>query len=170
MKQIYLLRHAKSSWEDLDLEDKERHLASRGKKQIKALREYFHYSRIAINLALVSPAERTKKTYQLLRKDVLRLPKPDYRTPLYEAEWEDLLFLIHGIENSINSVIIVGHNPGLENLANVLLFGHSEPSRFKKFPTASFLGLQCSGDSWKGVESGTCQLEHFWIPGALGKE
>ncbi len=170
MKSIYLLRHAKSSWEDLDLEDKERPLAPRGKKQIKVLREYLHHSRTAIELALVSPAERTKRTYQILRKELLRLPKPDYRGVLYEAEWEDLLFLLQGTPESLNSVLVVGHNPGLENLANVLLFGHSEPSRFKKFPTASFLGLTCSGSSWKNLQSGTCQLEFFWIPGAIGKE
>ncbi|MDF3818564.1 histidine phosphatase family protein [Leptospira sp. 96542] len=170
MKQIYILRHAKSDWDSPYDSDMERGLSHRGKTQTKALRNYLKESGFEFDLALVSPAERTKRTYANLRKEVLRLPKPDFRDSLYESEKEDLLFLLHGLSPSVRSVCIVGHNPGLEDLANGLLFGENLGNRFQKFPTASFLGLSFSEDSWKDIDWGTCKLSVFWIPGSIGKE
>ena len=170
MKHIYLLRHAKSEWDEPFQKDEERGLSERGKKQTKALRSFLLDFGINVDSVLVSPAERALKTYQNLRKEILRLPKPDIRDSIYEAEEEDLLFLLHGIPNTVRSVMIVGHNPGLENFASSLLYGQSTPSRFHKFPTASFLGLSYSGEDWKNLDWGTCHLQVFWIPGHLGKE
>ncbi|TGN19831.1 SixA phosphatase family protein [Leptospira idonii] len=170
MKHIYLLRHAKSEWDEPYQTDEERGLAERGKKQTKALRSFLHDYEIDVDLAFVSPAERTKRTYQALRKEILRLPKPDFKEAIYEAEEDDLLFLLHGVPDSVRSVMIVGHNPGLESFANAALYGAPDPSRFHKFPTASFLGLTCDKDSWKELTWGSCLLNVFWIPGRLGKE
>ncbi|MBM9592608.1 histidine phosphatase family protein [Leptospira sp. 201903075] len=170
MKQIYLLRHAKSEWDEPYDSDLERSLSRRGKEQSKALREYLKESRFEFDQCLVSPAERTQKTYASLRKEILRFPKPDLREAIYDADKEDLLFLLHGLSPSVRSVCLVGHNPGLEELGSALLFGETSPTKFQKFPTASFLGLSFSEESWKDLSWGNCQLAVFWIPGQIGKE
>lgn len=170
MKTIYLLRHAKSDWDEPYETDKERSLSTRGKHQTKALREYLRESGFEFDLSFVSPAERTKRTYHNLRKEILRLPKPDYRDSLYDSDKEDLLFLLHGLTKDIKSVCLVGHNPGLEDFATELLFGESSHSRFHKFPTAAFLGLSFPLDNWKELGPGTCKLVVYWIPGMIGKE
>ncbi|TGL23808.1 phosphohistidine phosphatase [Leptospira yanagawae] len=170
MKHIYLLRHGKSEW-DLPYEtDLERTLSRRGKEQSKALREYLKESRFEFDQCLVSPSERTLKTYSSLRKEILRFPKPEIRENLYDADKEDLLFVLHGLPSSTRSVCLVGHNPGLEELGSSLVLGEKEKSLFQKFPTASFLGLSFSEDSWKNLSWGSCQLVVFWIPGQIGKE
>ncbi|MCW7468806.1 SixA phosphatase family protein [Leptospira kanakyensis] len=170
MKHIYLLRHAKSEWDEPYDSDLERSLSKRGKEQAKALREYLKESRFEFDQCLVSPAERTLKTYASLRKEILRFPKPDLREAIYDADKEDLLFLLHGLSPSVRSVCLVGHNPGLEELGSALLFGESSHTKFQKFPTASFLGLSFSNESWKDLSWGSCQLAVFWIPGQIGKE
>lgn len=170
MKHIYLLRHAKSEWDEPYETDLDRSLSRRGKEQSKALREYLKESRFEFDQCLVSPAERTLKTYASLRKEILRFPKPDLREAIYDADKEDLLFLLHGLSPSVRSVCLVGHNPGLEELGSALLFGESSHTKFQKFPTASFLGLSFSNESWKDLSWGSCQLAVFWIPGQIGKE
>jgi|JI8StandDraft_1071087.scaffolds.fasta_scaffold01147_7 phosphohistidine phosphatase len=170
MKQIFLLRHAKSDWDEPFLSDEKRGLSERGKKQTKALRSFLLDYQLDIDAAFVSPAIRAERTYATLRKEILRLPKPEVRDSIYEAAGEDLLFLCHGIPDSIHSALIVGHNPGLDEFANGLLFGNTEPSRLQKFPTASFIGLTFAGESWKELSWGTARLKVFWIPGRIGKE
>lgn len=170
MKHIYFLRHAKSEWEEPYDTDEERTLSYRGKQQSKALREYLKESRFEFDICLVSPAERTKRTYQSLRKDILSLPKPEYRESLYDAEKEDILFLLHGLPSGVRSCCLVGHNPGLEELATELLFGETNHSRFHKFPTAAFLGLSFPSENWKDLSPGTCKLVVYWIPGMIGRE
>lgn len=170
MKQIYLLRHAKSEWDEPYDTDLERSLSRRGKEQSKALRDYLKESRFEFDQCYVSPAERTLKTYATLRKEILRFPKPELRESIYDSDKEDLLFLLQGLSPSVRSVCLVGHNPGLEDLGSSLLFGETEFSRFQKFPTASFLGLSFSEVSWKNLSWGSCQLAVFWIPGQIGKE
>ncbi|MBM9592560.1 histidine phosphatase family protein [Leptospira sp. 201903075] len=170
MKQIYLLRHAKSEWDEPYDSDLERSLSRRGKEQSKALREYLKESRVEFFQCFVSPAERAQKTNAALGKENLRLPKTDVREASYGGDKEDLLFLLHGLSPSVRSVCLVGHNPGLEELGSALLFGETSPTKFQKFPTASFLGLSFSEESWKDLSWGNCQLAVFWIPGQIGKE
>ncbi len=170
MKQIYLLRHAKSEWDEPYTTDEERGISDRGKKQLKALKSFLIDYQLDIDAAYVSPATRTEKTYSSLRKDILRLPKPIFNESIYESDGEDLLFLCQGIPSSIHSALIIGHNPGLEEFSNGLLFGSMEPSRLQKFPTCAFMGLTFAGDDWKELAWGTARLKTFWIPGKIGKE
>lgn len=170
MKHIYLLRHAKSEWDEPYLTDEKRGLSERGRKQVKALRSYLLDYQLDIDATYISPATRTEKTYSFLRKEFLRLPRPESNGSIYEAGGEDLLFLCQGIPNNIHSAMIVGHNPGLEEFANGLLFGNTEPSRLQKFPTAGFMGLTFAGENWKELAWGTARLKVFWIPGKIGKE
>ena len=120
-------------------------------------------------MALVSQAVRAEKTYHHLRKEILRLPKPDVIPSIYESDAEDLLFLCQGIPNTVRSILIVGHNPGLENFASGLLFGNPEASCFTKFPTASLLGVNSECENWKDISFGKSKLKVFWIPGQIGK-
>ena len=141
MKHIYLLRHAKSDWSEPFESDEKRGLSERGKKQIKALRHFLQDYQLDVDMALVSQAVRAEKTYHHLRKEILRLPKPDVIPSIYESDAEDLLFLCQGIPNTVRSILIVGHNPGLEDLALMLVpdvKGDAlRDSLEMKFPTAS---------------------------------
>lgn len=170
MKKLYLIRHAKSSWDFETLPDRERPLAKRGHSQIRFLKKFIQKFEWRVDQVLVSPSKRTESTYKIIQKGNPSLPDPVYRQELYETDWKEILKLLQNEKEENQSIAVVGHNPGLENLARFLLTSSDNLSLFSKFPTSSFLGLHFSKNSWAELSAGTCQLEVFWIPGNLGKQ
>lgn len=91
----------------------------------------------------------------------------NFVSSLYEAEGSELLELLRKLEYDLDNVLIVGHNPGLENLAERLIFGTKETfseSLFLKFPTSGFLSLVLNSTDWKDCGVVPCQMQRFWIP------
>ena len=125
-RQLLLLRHAKSSWEDPALADHERPLAKRGRKAAVALRRFMKAEKLAPELVLVSTARRTQETLEALQP-WRRPPQVENLAALYDAPASSLLELLRAVKPSVRSVLLIGHNPGLKGLATLLAGGEASP-------------------------------------------
>ena len=141
MSRLYLLRHAKSSWKDASLDDHDRPLAPRGKRASKAIGRYLRDHDIEPELVLCSSAKRARQTLERLGPAGL---DARIEPELYGAGSHDLLMRLRAVPADVASVLLIGHNPGMQDLAR-LLAGLDD-----KFPTAALATLECDG--WRTLE------------------
>lgn len=165
-KHLYLLRHAKSSWAEDGLDDHARPLAPRGEDAVERLRRHVRRAGITPALVLCSSARRTVMTLEgiarALRKDVETVIDDD----LYAASAGRLLSRLRQVPDAVSSVMLIGHNPGLEDLADLLVGAGDEAPRARmaaKFPTAALATLRIGG-SWGDLAPGAATLEAFVVP------
>jgi phosphohistidine phosphatase len=141
VSRLYLLRHAKSSWKDERLDDHDRPLAPRGKRASKAIGRYLRDHDIEPELVLCSSAKRARQTLERLGPaGVDARVEPE----LYAAGAHDLLERLRAVPDDVASVMLIGHNPGMQQLAS-LLGGLDD-----KFPTAALATFDC--DAWSTLE------------------
>ncbi|MGL4205325.1 MAG: SixA phosphatase family protein [Aeromonadaceae bacterium] len=156
MKQLTLIRHAKSSWKVMDLEDSWRPLAARGYLQLRALVPHLPASA----LWLVSPAVRTYATAHVLRR-MAGLPMTglilDER--LYESSGKGLLSLLATLSEQDNQVLMVAHSPGLDELVGLLC-----PSESVRFTTGNLVSLELDIASWAECRIGCGRLQLHLVP------
>ncbi len=121
MKELFLVRHAKSSWEDPTLSDFDRPLNRRGKEDAPFMGEHLRHLGVKPDLILSSPARRAKKTAKIMAEK-LGYPKDkiEWVELIYEATPQALLYLVCQLPDDAKHVVIVGHNPGLTMLSNIL--------------------------------------------------
>ena len=140
MKTLYLLRHAKSSWDDPSLDDFDRPLSKRGRKAAPLIGRYMAEHGWQPDLALISPAVRARNTWELVSAELRAPVETRFEPTIYMAEPDALLALLRETD-TLRSVILVGHNPGLEQLAAILAGPGSDPQArarmAEKFPTAA---------------------------------
>jgi phosphohistidine phosphatase len=120
MLTLYLLRHAKSSWDDASQQDFERPLNNRGRKACAVIGEVIEEKGIGFDLVLVSTALRTRQTIELVKERAKLRGDVRYDERIYEATVSQLLEVISQVDNDRKSVLLVGHNPGLEGLLTLL--------------------------------------------------
>jgi len=171
MLTLTLLRHAKSDWTDDTLDDFDRPLAPRGIKAASVIGRELKKRGPAINLVLCSPATRTTETLDLVLPELTPdTPELTYIDGLYHAQPEHLWEHIINRAVSARHVLVVGHNPGLHQLAQVLA-RESTPADSAalatKFPTAAFAQFQFASDNWKELETNSGQLAQFTTPRSL---
>jgi len=170
MKLLYLLRHAKSSWDGPDLADFDRPLNKRGRKAAKLMAEYFRDNGIAPAAVVCSPAKRTKETLKHLLP-VLGGVEVVYDRRVYEASYQTLLQCLADLPAEISSALLVGHNPGIERLALYLMndLGHGPgAARMQdKYPTGSLAILSVPSDDWTDLKVGSGRLDDFIRPADL---
>lgn len=128
MKTLYLLRHAKSSWADATMADFDRPLNERGKRAAETIGKYLNSNDITPELILCSPALRTRETLALVTKAAEWNTEVRYDERIYEASSSRLAEVISEIENDRNTVMLIGHNPGLEELLLLLTGQRQEMS------------------------------------------
>lgn len=143
MKILFVLRHAKSSWKDSTLQDFERPLNGRGRKAAELMGEYIKKQEIALDLVLSSPAVRARETVELALKAAKLKVELRYDQRIYEAGPVRLLEVISQIEDDKDSVLLVGHNPGLEELIQVVT-GQQE-----KMTTANLAKIVFGTTKWR---------------------
>ena len=146
MKTLFLMRHAKSSWDDDDLRDVDRPLAPRGMRDARKMGKRLAKRDKKIDLILSSPAVRARATAQLLAKKLGYKPKKiivDDR--LYAATERDLLAVIRALDNKLRRVILVGHNPELTALARRF------SSDITQLPTSAIAEFKFDTRSWSDV-------------------
>ncbi|EQA45246.1 histidine phosphatase superfamily (branch 1) domain protein [Leptospira broomii serovar Hurstbridge str. 5399] len=163
---IHLIRHSKSDWDSHFSRDEERPLSNRGRKNAKMLRNYLSEISFSVSEAIVSPSERTKETFRILSKLGSFYKEFRYSKEIYEADGSELLEILRSSGSDMESVLFIGHNPGLESLAETLIFKSEArtSSLFVKFPTSAFLSLVLDSDDWKDCGKIPCQIQRFWIP------
>lgn len=173
MKRIYLLRHAKSSWEDVGMDDFQRPLNPRGRKAAKRMGRFFKERGIRPAMILCSAALRTRSTFEILEHHLEGVPV-SFEDGLYEATRGDLLHRLQRLDGHLTSVLMIGHNPGLEKLALGLSGGHGEAAAVErldqKYPTGALAVLETTVPHWPELDTGTCRLVDFIRPKDLDPE
>lgn len=147
MKQLILVRHAKSSWQQPELDDFERPLNHRGERDAPVMGERLARSGLRPELILSSPARRARATAEVLADRLGLAPaQVRFEAGIYEAAPEDLLRLIRSREESLGRLLLVGHNPGLLELGQLLA-----PEAPDRFPTCAVLALAFEVASWRQI-------------------
>lgn len=166
---IYLLRHLKSSWDEPGLADRDRPLAPRGRKAGKKLARHLREAGVRPELVLCSPAVRTRETLAAVRS-ALGKPETRFLPELYAAAHDELLAALRGVEPGVRSVLLVGHNPGLHDLALALAGRGDEESceRLReKLPTGALVTLSFRAGSWIELMAGSGRLLDYVVPREL---
>lgn len=142
MKTLFLLRHAKSSWKDESLPDFERPLNRRGKEAAENIGRYLKHELIVPELVVSSPATRTRETVERVAKVTKWSTEVRFDQRIYEAGGLRLLEVVSQIENDRHTALLVGHNPGLEELL-MLLTGVTE-----QLATAALAKIEIKTSKW----------------------
>jgi phosphohistidine phosphatase len=165
MRTLYLLRHAKSSWDDPALADHERPLAPRGRRDARRIAKHLRRRGITPALVLCSSAVRTQETLDLLRPALAEVAV-QVEEQLYGASSETLLERIHSLPDEVGSLLLIGHNPGLQDLALALASSGAELERLEaKFPTAALATLALA--RWSSLGPGDAELVSYLVPKQL---
>jgi phosphohistidine phosphatase len=169
MKRLYLLRHAKAVPADPALDDHARELTVRGMHDAGAIARYIRKNGFEPELLLASSSARTRQTAELVLREIKA--EVEYRESLYLAEPGKILGQIQAAPANISDLMVIGHNPGLEQLATVLA---REPVRRKerarrdvleeKFPTAALAVLDFDINKWRDISPGEGKLADFVRP------
>jgi phosphohistidine phosphatase len=157
-RQLFVLRHAKSSWDDPALPDHDRPLAPRGHRAVEVLRQHLQSNGIRPTLALCSSALRARETLEGVQPAGKHLIEPE----LYEADAGALLERLRGIPEDVPSVMLIGHNPAVQVLVLQLADSGRPPgdelaNARRKFATGSLATLEFEG-SWRELGPGRARL------------
>lgn len=167
MKILYLLRHAKSLWAATPASDIERPLNKRGKRAAALLGAYFKTHGVIPEVVLCSPAARTRET--LDRLDEARGQRAPVRLlkTLYLASPDRLLATARGLENELQSAMIVAHEPGIGHFARAMTEADSSSARGnleRKFPTGALAVIAFPVERWRDIGENTGRLVAFIRP------
>ncbi len=171
MRRLMLLRHAKSDWSRPGQTDHERELAPRGRKAAPLMGRYMAEHAMTPDHAIVSTAARTRETWRLVADTLPHPPSVEFEDRIYEASPRHILAAIAGAPAAARSLLVVGHNPGFHDTANLLVQSGDKQMRKKlaeKFPTAALAVIDLDIDDWAAIGPGCGRLETFVTPRAIG--
>jgi phosphohistidine phosphatase len=162
---LYVLRHAKSSWDE-PVDDFDRGLAPRGRRAAAHMAAHIKRERIRPGLILCSASWRTRETLQILAP-VAGRATVSVEDDLYGATSSEILARLHRVNTSTRSVMVIGHNPGLQDLVlSLASVGSALDSVRAKFPTAALATLELDR-SWSELEPGCALLAAYVRPSDL---
>ncbi len=167
MHRLMLLRHAKSDWSRAGMPDRNRPLNARGREAAPAVAAHIVSQELVPQRALVSTATRTRETWKLMLPFFPRKPETIFEGRLYESSPHAILAVIKETPAAITSLMIVGHNPGLQALAMTLIGSGNAKARENlaaKFPTAALAVIDFVTGPWSAVRPGAGRLERFVRP------
>jgi phosphohistidine phosphatase len=155
MRTLFVLRHAKSSWDHPGLTDVERPLNERGRKDAPRMGRLMRERALRPDVILCSPAERTRQTVALFAAAALLDAEPRFDERIYDASAARLIDVVSGVEREAEGVLLIGHNPGVEELIETLT-GSRE-----RMTTAALARVALDIDTWDDVSPGCGRLE--WV-------
>lgn len=155
MKTLFLLRHAKSSWDDPTLPDIERPLNARGMRAAELLGTHIRKQNLSFDLVLSSPAIRARETIEIVLKTAKMQTDLRYDQRIYEASSIALIDVISQIEEDRKTAMLVGHNPGMEKLLEILTGGIIHVS------TGTLARIELKASRWAGMIESPRTLE--WV-------
>jgi phosphohistidine phosphatase len=168
VRTLYLLRHAKSSWDDAALADENRPLAPRGRKAARKVAAYMDANGIRPDLVLCSPALRTRQTLELVRGALGTHSDVRHEPALYGADEQELLEVVRGLPDAARSALVIGHNPGLQRFALELARSGDGLERLReKMPTAALAALDLDAERWVDVTPASGVLTGYVVPADL---
>ena len=159
MKNILVMRHAKSSWKDHNIPDHDRPLKNRGEKDAERMGKLLKQKKLIPDLILSSTAQRAKQTAKIVH-DVCKCKKEIiYIKELYMAEPSNIMHAIIKNADEEKTVMVVGHNPGMEALVQILT------AQVETLPTASIAFLTAKVKKWKDLaDEKEVKLKKLWRP------
>jgi phosphohistidine phosphatase len=168
-KRLYLLRHAKSSWDDPGVEDHDRPLNPRGRDAARRLATHFRISGIRPDLVLCSSAARAVETLAPISEAVGLHERTRIDTGIYGASAGQLLERLRELDDRVGSVLVIGHNPGLQELAIGLAADDRQTllRLWGKFPTGTLVEVVSDGATWRDLSPQTAHFVRMIVPGDL---
>ena len=153
---MYVLRHTKSSWTDETLADYDRPLAPRGLRDGKRLARYLAEQKLHPDVVLCSSARRAQETLAQIAHS-LGTPVVRMLDELYGADVADVIALVHGLDNEFTTVLVIGHNPCIAELAQT----------DQKFPTGALATLRWDAEAWEDLRPGEGEVVSIVTPKEL---
>jgi phosphohistidine phosphatase len=158
MRTLYLLRHAKSSWADASLADFERPLNDRGREAAEQMGRFLAEKKVDISVLVSSPSVRTRQTIEILLQDASLRIEPVFDERIYEGSLNTLVHVVSELPDSQQAAMLVGHNPGMEQLLSFLTH------ETRNVPTCALAKIDLDCSSWREAGRGSGRLEWFVTP------
>jgi phosphohistidine phosphatase len=159
MKKLFIIRHAKSSWKDESLTDFERPLNKRGEKNAPFMGKYLKQENIFPDLIISSKALRAKTTAEIISSNIgYPLEKIDFSKDIYLKSHSMIIEDIKNLDNKLNIIFLVGHNPDLNILAYNLV------NLIENIPTTGVVEIEFDTNSWKDISNKNSTLKRFVYP------
>lgn len=145
MKSLIIVRHCKSSWADLSLSDFDRPLNKRGNIDGELMSNYLREKEKKIDKLILSTSKRTRLTSKYFTEKI-HFDSISYLDELYHANYSDIINIISKVENNFNSIMVIGHNPGLTELINQYTI-----MNIYNLPTTGVVKVEFKGDKWERI-------------------
>jgi len=163
MKTLYLVRHAKSSWETPGQSDTDRELVPKGIKKTKKVVSYLLNRKTSVDLMISSQAVRAYETAKIVAAGLnYPVDKIKIDRKIYDGYYDRILDLIYATSNEVNSLMIFGHNPTITQLANLFLHPGLED-----MPTSAVVCITFNTEKWEQIPSAEAKQEFVVFPKML---
>jgi phosphohistidine phosphatase len=163
MLNLYVMRHSKSSWNVPNINDFERPLSSKGRKDIKFIIKFLKKKKIKFDFAYVSSSKRTTQTFKLLKKKVI-IKKEILSKKLYLTDENKIFNIIKNTKKNYKNILLVNHEPACKNLVNKLIKKNYFLFKEKKFSTSAIAKITFSIKKWKKLNERVGKLIFFKRP------
>jgi phosphohistidine phosphatase len=170
MRRLLLLRHSKTERPEPGERDRDRKLMPRGRADAPLVGAYMARHRLMPDLVLVSPAQRTIETWALVGAAFSKTPRVEKADRIYNASIDTLADLVRETDDA-SALLLVGHNPGLHDLANVLIGSGDVDAREslkEKLPTSGLVVIDFAFEDWSKLHERAGRLERFITPRMIG--
>jgi phosphohistidine phosphatase len=171
MRRLLLLRHSKTERPEPGERDRDRKLMPRGRADAPIIGAYMARHRLVPDLVLMSPAQRTVETWALVGAAFSKAPRVVKDDRIYNAGTQALADLIRETDNARRSLLVVGHNPGLHDLATELIGSgdvEARESLNEKLPTSGLVVIDFAFDDWSELHDNAGRLERYVTPRLIG--
>ncbi len=160
MKTVYFVRHAKSSWDDMSLSDKDRPLNKRGFRDAPFMAEVLKGKGVKADAIVSSPANRAYTTATYFAKSLeIEVDNIIVKEQIYEAYIEEVLDVVKNLDESLTTVLVFGHNPTFTSLAN-----RFSSDYIPNLPTCGIVKIESSSDLWTGFGRDNAKRTAFYYP------
>jgi len=165
MKRLSILRHAKSSWDQPNLNDFDRPLNDRGWEAARRMGRELKRRQMSFDLVLASMAARVRETLDGLREEFEIKAPIRFDPAIYHADEAALLSLVRELPETVKTLLLIGHNPGLHQLILELTCnGEARHRVVQKFPTAALAMIELPVENWKDVRPGAGSVSALIVP------
>jgi phosphohistidine phosphatase len=163
MLNLYVMRHSKSSWNDANINDFERPLSPKGRKDIKFIIKFLKRKKIKFDFAYVSSSKRTKQTFKLLKKKI-KIKKELFSKKLYLSDENKIFNTIKKTKKNYKDILLVNHEPTCKNLVSKLIKKNYFLFKEKKFSTSGIAKINFPIKKWKKLNEYSGKLIFFKRP------
>ena len=163
MLNLYVMRHSKSSWNEPNINDFQRPLSSKGRKDIKFIIKFLKKKKIKFDLAYISSSKRTKQTFKLLKKKI-KIEKELFSKKLYLSDENKIFKIIKKTKKNYKNILLINHEPACKNFVSKLIKKNYFLFKEKKFSTSPITKITFSIKKWKKLKERSGKLVFFKRP------